>query len=92
MFRTIITPILGALDCVYSLWSNAPTILPAGGLVKEEHRFPASGMWRRLPGLSTVDYLRNSCALISKNLELRSPESLSENYYGPSKSRQPITK
>ena len=23
----------GALDCVYSLWYNAPTILPAGSIV-----------------------------------------------------------
>ena len=28
-----------ALDCVYSLWYNAPTMLPAGSLEAEELRF-----------------------------------------------------
>jgi hypothetical protein len=27
----------GALDCVYSLWYNAPTMLPAGNLDEVEH-------------------------------------------------------
>ena len=31
MFRAMVTLI--ALDCVYSLWYNAPTMLPAGNLV-----------------------------------------------------------
>ena len=30
MFRAIISPSSGALDRVYSLWYNAPTMLPAG--------------------------------------------------------------
>jgi len=31
MFRAIISPILRrALDCVYSVWYNAPGMLPAG--------------------------------------------------------------
>jgi len=30
MFRAIISSILDALDCVYSLWYNAPTMMPAG--------------------------------------------------------------
>ena len=30
MFRVIISPILRSTDCVYSLWYNAPTMLPAG--------------------------------------------------------------
>ena len=30
MFRAIITPILRSTDCVYSLWYNAPTMLPTG--------------------------------------------------------------
>ena len=30
MFRAIISPILRSRDCVYSLWYNAPTMLPAG--------------------------------------------------------------
>jgi len=33
MFRAIISPILGALDCVYSFWYNAPTMLPAASSV-----------------------------------------------------------
>jgi len=33
VFRAIISPILGALDCVYSLWCNAPTIPPTGNIV-----------------------------------------------------------
>ena len=28
----------GALDCVYSLWYNAPMMLPAGNLDEVEHR------------------------------------------------------
>ena len=34
MFRGIIPPSSGALDCVYSLWYNAPTVLPVGALAK----------------------------------------------------------
>ena len=30
MFRAIISPILRALDCVYSLWYNEPAMLPVG--------------------------------------------------------------
>ena len=33
MFRVIITPILRSTDCVYSLWYNAPKMLPAGSIV-----------------------------------------------------------
>ena len=33
MFRAIISPILRSTDCVYSLWYNAPTMLPAGSIV-----------------------------------------------------------
>jgi len=30
-FRQLFCPSWGALDCVYSLWYNAPKMLPAGG-------------------------------------------------------------
>jgi len=30
MFRAIISPTPGALDCVHSLWCKARTMLPAG--------------------------------------------------------------
>jgi hypothetical protein len=30
MFRAMISPIFKELDCVYSLWYNAPPMLPAG--------------------------------------------------------------
>jgi hypothetical protein len=44
MFRAMISPIFGALDCVYSLLYNAPTLLPAGSLEEEEFlRFQATG-------------------------------------------------
>ena len=33
MFRVIILPIFRTLDCVYSLWYNAPTMSPAGNIV-----------------------------------------------------------
>ena len=36
MFR----PSSGALECVYSLWSNAPTMLPAGDLNEMELSVP----------------------------------------------------
>ena len=41
-------PYSGALDCVYSLWYNAPTMLPAGSLdevemLKQFHRIQATG-------------------------------------------------
>ena len=36
MFRAIITPMLRS--CVYSLWYNAPTMLPTGSLDKVELR------------------------------------------------------
>ena len=39
MFRAIITPILRSSDCVYSLWYNAPMMLPAGNLDEMEHQF-----------------------------------------------------
>jgi len=35
MFQAIIRPSSGALDCVYSLWYNAPTMLPAGSCKKK---------------------------------------------------------
>jgi hypothetical protein len=35
MFRAMITPSSGVLDCVYSLWYNAPMMLPAGSLKAE---------------------------------------------------------
>ena len=35
MFRTWFLPSSGALDCVYGLWYNAPTILPVGSLEAE---------------------------------------------------------
>jgi len=31
------------LDCVYSLWYNAPTTLPAGSLNAEQLRFQVTG-------------------------------------------------
>ena len=37
MFRAIISPILRSTRlCVYSLWYNAPTMLPAGNLHEVE--------------------------------------------------------
>jgi len=33
MFRAILSPLSGALDCVHSLWYNTPTMLPAGSIV-----------------------------------------------------------
>jgi len=36
MFRAINKPILMSTDCAYSLWYNAPTMLPTGGLVEME--------------------------------------------------------
>ena len=40
MFRAIFHSSSGALDCVYSLWYNAPTMLSAGGqpVTNREHR------------------------------------------------------
>jgi hypothetical protein len=32
MFRAMVSPSSGALECVYSLWYNARTMLPAGSL------------------------------------------------------------
>jgi len=32
MFRAIVRPSTGALDYVYSLWYNAPTMLPVGDM------------------------------------------------------------
>ena len=37
MFRAIIRPSSGALDCVYSLWYEAPTVLPAGSVHRSCH-------------------------------------------------------
>jgi len=39
MFRAIISPSLGALDCAYSLWYNAPTMLLAGDQDEVELKF-----------------------------------------------------
>jgi hypothetical protein len=36
-----------AIDCVYSLWFNAPTLLPTGSLEAEELRFQATGRHHR---------------------------------------------
>jgi len=41
MFRAIISPILGALDSVYSIGYKAPMTLPAGDLIvvtSRQHR------------------------------------------------------
>ena len=40
-------PSLGALDCVYSLLYNAPTMLPTGSLEMEELHFQATGRQHR---------------------------------------------
>ena len=47
MFRAIIRPSSGALDCVYSLWYNATTMLPAGNLVEIEHLIQDNGRQHR---------------------------------------------
>ena len=39
MFRAIISPFLRSTDCVYSLWYNALTMLPAGKLDEVERQF-----------------------------------------------------
>jgi hypothetical protein len=44
IFRAMIRPSSGALDCVYSLWYNAPTILPAGILDAEELGVATAGV------------------------------------------------
>ena len=43
MFRALISPSSVTLVCAYSLWYNAPTMLPAGSLEAEELRFQATG-------------------------------------------------
>jgi hypothetical protein len=40
-------PPSGALDCVYSLWYNAPTMLPVGRLKAESLRFQTTGRQHR---------------------------------------------
>jgi hypothetical protein len=40
----------GALDCVWGLWYNAPTRLPAGSLEAEFRRFQATGRQRTVVG------------------------------------------
>jgi len=48
MFGGIILPILRSTRlCVYSLWYNAPTMLPAGSLNAEFLRFQAKGRQHR---------------------------------------------
>jgi hypothetical protein len=45
MFRAMISPILkNTLDCVYSLWYNAPTMLPTGSLDASASRLPAGNI------------------------------------------------
>jgi len=50
-FGQLFCPYSEALDCVYSLWCNAPTMLPAGRLEAEELRFQV--YW---PALQWVHY------------------------------------
>jgi hypothetical protein len=42
-FGRYFSPTSGALDCVYSLWYNAPTMLPAGNLDEVEQVPPHPG-------------------------------------------------
>ena len=37
MFRMIVRPSSGALDCVYSLWYKAPTLLQFGNMEEVDH-------------------------------------------------------
>ena len=43
MFRAMISPIFRSIDYFYSLWYNAPTMLPAGKLEAEFLRFQVTG-------------------------------------------------
>jgi hypothetical protein len=53
MFRVMVSPISGALDCVYSFWYNAPTMLPVAGSLEGPLYTEAS----RLPAGNIVDAL-----------------------------------
>ena len=45
MFWAIILPILRSTNCVYSLWYNAPTMLPAGDQDDVEHITSSTSFW-----------------------------------------------
>jgi hypothetical protein len=47
MYRAIVTPIFGSTRLCFSLWYNAPTMLPAGSLEVEFLCFQATGRQHR---------------------------------------------